>query len=91
MKLDDKKLLDISYTLLGICFYYLKLVVSKLGWSLTGLNKVSHITNKSILKGGLNYRRKPNYFDVDLSSSGTTGEPTTVWASPLHWISEQDG
>lgn len=89
MKLDDKKLLDITYTLLGIGFYYFKLAFHYFGWSLKGFNMSEHVTCKDDLKRGLTYSRKPNYFDVDLSSSGTTGEPTTVWASPLHWISEQ--
>ena len=89
MKLEEKKLLDISYTFLGIIFYYFKLSISFLGLSLRGSNRASHISDKNSIKNGLDYNRTPNYFDVDLSSSGTTGEPTTVWSSPLHWISEQ--
>ena len=53
-----------------------------------GTNRATHISDKNSIKG-LHYNHAPNYFDVDLSSSGTTGEPTTVWSSPLHWISEQ--
>lgn len=89
MKLDEKKLLDILYTILGIFFYYFKIICFRFGIVLKGINKSQHITTKNNIKLGLNYKRKPNYFDVDLSSSGTTGEPTTVYANPLHWISEQ--
>lgn len=89
MKLDDKKILDIVYTLLGILFFNVKKLCIFLGVNLKGFNYSTHVSDKNLIKKGLNYRRKPNYFDVDLSSSGTTGEPTTVWASPLHWISEQ--
>ena len=89
MKLEEKKFLDISYTFLGIVFYYFKVLVKLLGFTLRGFNKAVHISDKNSIKSGLDYNRSTNYFDVDLSSSGTTGEPTTVWASPLHWISEQ--
>ena len=89
MKLDDKKILDISYSILGIIFYYIKRIIKLFGIQNLSINNSKNKTNKSSIKKGLRYRRKINYFDVDLSSSGTTGEPTTVFASPLHWISEQ--
>lgn len=89
MKLDSKRVLDNFYSITGVGFYFMKRVVAGLGFHLKGTNNSSVIINKEDLKKGLNYRRKLNYFDIDLSSSGTTGEPTTVWANPLHWISEQ--
>ena len=89
MKLDDKKLLDASYTILGILFFYLKSILNKFKFKLKGTNKSFNSSNKLSIKNGLDYSRNPNYFDIDLSSSGTTGEPTTVFASPVHWLSEQ--
>lgn len=89
MKLDEKKGLDLFYTFLGVLFYYIKKVLFSLKINFNGINKSNGIVTKEQIKLGLNYYRNINYFDIDLSSSGTTGEPTTVWANPFHWISEQ--
>lgn len=89
MKLDEKKILDITYSLLGVGFYYLKLIVNSLHLTLPVFNMDFHTSDKSTIQKGIKYKRRITYFDVDLSSSGTTGEPTTVFASPMHWISEQ--
>ena len=61
MKLDDKKILDIVYTLLGILFFNVKKLCIFLGVNLKGFNYSTHVSDKNLIKKGLNYRRKPNY------------------------------
>ena len=88
MKLEQKRILDLTYTFSGVVWYYIMLLFKHLGVSLH-INKSENHSTKEDIQNGLNYSRAISYFDVDLSSSGTTGNPTTVYASALHWISEQ--
>ena len=89
MNLDKKRVLDLSYSIMGVSFYYLKKFAFFLNIKLNGINKSTSNVSKTHIKKGILYNRNINYFDVDLSSSGTTGEPTKIWANPMHWISEQ--
>lgn len=88
MKLEQKRILDLTYTFSGVLWYYTMLLGKHLGLSLN-INKSEVHSTKEDIQKGLAYSRSVSYFDVDLSSSGTTGNPTTVYASPLHWVSEQ--
>ena len=89
MKLEEKRILDLSYSFLGIFWYWLQKLLILLKVQIKHRNKPEHFTSKYDISKGLKYKRSITYFDVDLSSSGTTGSPTTVYASPMHWISEQ--
>lgn len=88
MKLEEKRLLDLAYSFLGVLWYYFMKLFKLLNVNLN-INKSENTTTKSDIVKGIKYNRKITYFDVDLSSSGTTGTPSTVYASPAHWISEQ--
>ena len=68
MKLEEKRILDLTYTFSGVLWYYIMLIFKYFGIFLD-VNKSEHYSTKDDIAKGLKYSRAISYFDVDLSST----------------------